>query len=300
MEIDDDGDMLELGVSYNDGGIDGDIIIDDVEMSGDELLLELKQLEQEEIEEKSKKLKNQQRRNETPQVPKNQTVTTHEQCKQRKKSGDEQGIDKKDIIKKEYDKNYGIGVRKHCESNRKKRTNRDESDADNGGDDKEYDNERHSSKRKRSYNNNSKERKSALDGIDRKRLNRYLEVSKTSDPMIVGREIAYRLHENKMQLIGHVVRVLGVNTALDIFEETKELVQKGGLKTDEGDRKRTPGGTFLYIMKNRAYATDQQIKEIFKYEKAKGIQRKKRTKLEQKIASQYLVKNPPKEAEPET
>jgi len=112
--------------------------------------------------------------------------------------------------------------------------------------------------------------------IDFKRLNRSLHISSTCDDMVVGREVAYRLQEEKTRLFGHVVRVLGQRTTSDIFAETKELVNQGGIKTDLGDRKRTPGGTFLYLMKSRGYATAEQVKEIFKEEHASKKKAKKR------------------------
>ena len=103
-------------------------------------------------------------------------------------------------------------------------------------------------------------------GIDRRRLFRHLEVDKKTDPMIVGREIAYRLQEKKMMLIGHVVRVIGFTLAIEVFSETKKICKSGGLKVDNGERRRSPGGTFLYILKSRGYASNTQIKEIFKSE----------------------------------
>merc|ERR1712126_55597 len=112
--------------------------------------------------------------------------------------------------------------------------------------------------------------------IDFRRLNKSLHVNSSTDDMIVGREVAYRLHEEKTRLFGHVVRVLGKRTTSDIFAETKEIVNKGGLKTDKGDRMRTPGGTFLYLMKSRGYATPEQVKEIFAEDNAGKKKAKKR------------------------
>ena len=63
----------------------------------------------------------------------------------------------------------------------------------------------------------------------------------------------------------------------------------GGLKTDNGERKRTPGGTFLYLMKNRGYVTKEQLKEIYKdeAERAKKFKREKRKKANKKSMENF-------------
>lgn len=116
--------------------------------------------------------------------------------------------------------------------------------------------------------------------VDFRKLRKPLHVSHDSDPFVVGRELAYRLSEVKLRTFGHVVRVLGSDIAMEIFDETKRLVERGGLITDDGQRKRTPGGTFLYLMRARGYADAAQIKDIFKEdnEKAKKDKKKKNNK----------------------
>ena len=97
--------------------------------------------------------------------------------------------------------------------------------------------------------------------------------------MIVGREIAYRLHEPKVALFGNVVQVIGLRNTSDVFAETKRIVNKGGLKTDKGDRMRSPGGTFLYLMRSREYATKEGGKEIFKDENETKIRKRRRQEV---------------------
>ena len=123
--------------------------------------------------------------------------------------------------------------------------------------------------------------------FDSRRLSKGLHVTSSMDPFIVGREIAYRLSEKKMRLFGHIVRVLGTNTAMEIFEETKKLVKAGGLLTEGQERKRSPGGTFIYLLKARGYADKSQIKEIFKEDNANvkcKNKKRNRDKREQKMA----------------
>lgn len=126
--------------------------------------------------------------------------------------------------------------------------------------------------------------------IDYKRLNRHLDVTKKTDPRIAGREIAYRLQEPKIELMRQVVRVLGVELCMEIFEETKNIVNSGGLKTDAGDRRRSPGGTFLYVLKNRGYATNRQVKEIFKVEDEKKKLSRKKEARKKRVKSKHALK----------
>jgi len=147
-------------------------------------------------------------------------------------------------------------------NNRKSKNNRRRHDSQEGPSQTNHSNNRYS-------NNNS-------DQIDFKRLHKKLYVDNSMSKDIVGRELAYRLGEMKMKLIQEVVRVLGIDLSVEIFEETKKVIKRGGLKTESGS-KRSAGGVFLYLMKNR-YASKQQYKEIYKEEekvKKKRLQRKK-------------------------
>ena len=114
----------------------------------------------------------------------------------------------------------------------------------------------------------SKQNRSVNKEVNFKKLFKPLHLDKGSLFSIAGRELAHRLEENKAGLLGHVFRVLGAPLTMEIFEETKKIMKRGGLKTDSGDRRRSPGGTFLYLMKSRGYATKSQLKEIFKEEEA--------------------------------
>lgn len=264
MEIDEDDDVI-LDLCTNE------VSINDVDMSDDELFLELKQIEKE-VEEENHKL----HVNRTS-VHAQRRQDNHGKIHVKK----EEPEDTEDNFKIRNNDKCTNGNKQSIQNN--KRTYRDDIDHHTHKDD-------HRDRKHSKYDRRRKTK--SADGIDRSRLNRHLEVTKSMDPMVVGREIAYRLHETKLQLIGHVVRVLGVNTALEIFEETKDIFRHGGLKTDVGDRKRTPGGIYLYVLKNRAYASEPQIKEIFKHEKTREMKRKKRKKREAKVVSKYLT-NPP-------
>lgn len=126
--------------------------------------------------------------------------------------------------------------------------------------------------------------------VDFRRLRKPLHVSHDSDPFVVGRELAYRLSEVKLRTFGHIVRVLGSDIAMEIFDETKRLVERGGLVTDDGQRKRTPGGTFLYLMRSRGYAEAAQIKDIFKEDNEKSkIDKKNKNKKKRSVDLGVIV-----------
>jgi len=114
------------------------------------------------------------------------------------------------------------------------------------------------------------------DGIHEK-LNKPLHVH-TVDPFVIGRELAYRLSEKKSNTLGHVARVLGIAVAIKIFEETKQVLVNGGLLTEDGKRQRTPGGTFLYLLKQGGYADAEQTKEIFREDRELKVARQKADK----------------------
>jgi len=276
MEIED---ILEIGI-----GID-----DDIEMSDDELKKELQLLDKEE-EEKTLQQKTYKNGISTSRCD------THNN-KDNEKSNtnfNEDECNKKDMNKNKDKKDYKD--RKHDEKdNDKDYRERKHDEKDN---DKDY--------RERKHGNNDEDalvpesdfakRTHVVQQVDMfkqnmidfRRLDKYLDVSKHTDSIVVAREITYRLQEPKINLFRSMVRVLGVKLCLEIFEETKKIVHKGGLKTDDGKRKRSPGGTFIYLMKSRGYASDSQIKEIFSSEtekkkemkKAKNRRRNERKRLE--------------------
>merc|ERR1711962_556492 len=223
-------------------------IVDDIQMSDDELEKELKQLENEKDEEKPAIVAEVK----TTGAHTSDTANGHSEKKSDEVKTDNPDTNVKsrceiyDQVDEPYDESYHY--------------NRDRRHNNNKG--------RYGQQRRGHFGDDSE--------IDFNRLNRSLHISSTTDDVIVGREVAYRLHEEKTRLFGHVVRVLGKRTTSDIFAETKEIVNKGGLKTEKGDRMRTPGGTFLYLMKSRGYATPEQVKEIFQEDNAAKKKAKKR------------------------
>ncbi|CAB4007660.1 Phosphorylated adapter RNA export [Paramuricea clavata] len=124
-----------------------------------------------------------------------------------------------------------------------------------------------------------------------KNLCKRLHVRWYDNPVKVGKEIAERLEEHKFSLIIETVKIIGGKKALDLFNETKQVQLNGGMKTCNGSRRRTSGGVFLTLLKSSNYATDEQIKEIFKDDlsiKKEALKRKKAAYNQRKKARKLL------------
>lgn len=124
-----------------------------------------------------------------------------------------------------------------------------------------------SSNHKRKNSSKSRRRHGNDKSIGGSRLFKPLDASSDLDPRILGREIAYRLGETKVGLIINVVKVLGFNCAMEILRDTKKIENKGGILTADKSRRRSPGGVYIYCLKERGYATKKEIDRIFKDEK---------------------------------
>jgi hypothetical protein len=72
--------------------------------------------------------------------------------------------------------------------------------------------------------------------------------------------IATQLGETEPQPIGTIHRIvkrLGTETALAFLAETQQLEAQGGLMLPDGSRRRTPGGVFFYLVKQRISTKDK-------------------------------------------
>ncbi|XP_039271619.2 phosphorylated adapter RNA export protein-like [Styela clava] len=97
-------------------------------------------------------------------------------------------------------------------------------------------------------------------------LNRRCELADTDPVDKVAEEIAFRLWERKKDLIRSLTETLGVKKAIDFCNKTQDIEKSGGLLTMTGLRRRTPGGTFLYLIRNDPNLDQQQINNIFSVE----------------------------------
>merc|ERR1719247_1356025 len=97
----------------------------------------------------------------------------------------------------------------------------------------------------------------------------------------VAERIATELQEKDRELMESVVEHLGVEQALQVLSETRDVLAKGGMLVPDGSRKRTPGGTFLTLVQERV--TPEERKSIWACQTAR---RKKRAdqKTRNKVA----------------
>ncbi|KAH8277781.1 hypothetical protein KR018_006817 [Drosophila ironensis] len=104
------------------------------------------------------------------------------------------------------------------------------------------------------------------------------------DPSDVATEMASKLYEEKDELLGkqsklqsavhpslpmlflHIVRVvevLGMDLPLHLYKETQRIEADGGMMIRNGQRRRTPGGVFLFLLKHHNSISQEQQKSIF-------------------------------------
>lgn len=126
-----------------------------------------------------------------------------------------------------------------------------------------------------------------------------LSVTESSTALEVAQDITVKLHEEKMDLILRVVDILGKEIAIQLFRETQEAENDGGIlvavstpfgchlnKTwnfialiydrQDGSRRRTPGGVFLFLLRNHDVIPMEKIREVFS-EEAKAKEKQKKT-----------------------
>ena len=66
---------------------------------------------------------------------------------------------------------------------------------------------------------------------------------------LLGEELANRLSEPKTDLMIGVVDVVGTEVALDLFQKTRHIESSGGMMIKNNDRRRTPGGVYLHLLR---------------------------------------------------
>lgn len=85
-------------------------------------------------------------------------------------------------------------------------------------------------------------------------------------------EMATKLYEEKDELLVRVVDVIGPEMAVEIFKETQRIERDGGMMILNGKRRRTPGGVFLFLLKNHDRISPDEHKLIF-YDERKAAAR---------------------------
>ncbi len=64
--------------------------------------------------------------------------------------------------------------------------------------------------------------------------------------------MANKLSEPKTGLIVGVVELVGREVALSLYDRTKRAEGEGGVMIKNGERRRTPGGVFLQMLRDEA------------------------------------------------
>lgn len=72
-----------------------------------------------------------------------------------------------------------------------------------------------------------------------------------------------------------VVNILGRDLSIKLFKETQKIESDGGMLIVNGMRRRTPGGVFLFLLKNCDDISKKQKKDIFLEETRKTVRGRK-------------------------
>jgi hypothetical protein len=80
------------------------------------------------------------------------------------------------------------------------------------------------------------------------------------DPTVAveAQRIAAQLEEPLLWLVENVIKVLGQERASDLLQQTLEIEAAGGILTAQGDRRRTPGGVYLKLLKEQTTPEEQE------------------------------------------
>lgn len=130
-----------------------------------------------------------------------------------------------------------------------------------------------SRKRKMDQRDSQKERKPKKELPMPSRV-KDLIVTTESSPLEVAKDIALKLYEEKTDLIQRAVEIVGIEASIQLFKQTQEAENDGGILVANGSRRRTPGGVFFYLLRNHEEIPMEKIKEVFaEEEKARNIHR---------------------------
>jgi hypothetical protein len=80
---------------------------------------------------------------------------------------------------------------------------------------------------------------------------------------LTGEQLAAVLQEPKVALLRQVLRTLGQDRTAAILTATLQCEAAGGMRTKDGSRRRTPGGVFFQLVKERVTAHERR--RLFPY-----------------------------------
>lgn len=146
----------------------------------------------------------------------------------------------------------------------------------NYSDEDYYQSSKRSRQERRSVKDRLGSRKSSSssgDNAPRHILN--LDVQEGASDEVVARDIANKLYEEKDDLLLRVVQVLGQKEAIEFFKETQHIERDGGMMIMNGQRRRTPGGVFLFLIKTDMKISEDDKKSIFREDTRKATNERK-------------------------
>jgi hypothetical protein len=91
------------------------------------------------------------------------------------------------------------------------------------------------------------------------------------------RRLAQALGERYPKPVGHIrriIEIMGVDFANELLRETQAVEAVGGLFLEREQRRRTIGGVFFYLVRERL--TDEQCRQIFPKEKQRSASKRQR------------------------
>jgi hypothetical protein len=100
----------------------------------------------------------------------------------------------------------------------------------------------------------------------------------TQAPQAVAAAIAAQLDESASYVIGQIQRIvdhLGAEAAYGFLDKTKQCLADGSVLTHDGQRKRSPGGTFFFLVRG---VTAEQHQAIWPQHQLPGHLRPRKTK----------------------
>lgn len=103
-----------------------------------------------------------------------------------------------------------------------------------------------------------------------------------SDLENVAKDIANKLCEEKEDLVVKIINAIGIEKAVGTFKRVQEIEAEGGMMIFNQSRRRTPGGIYIFLVKNDHTLTKEQFDAIFGDDRLKTKQflkeqRKKKT-----------------------
>lgn len=110
-------------------------------------------------------------------------------------------------------------------------------------------------------------------------------------------ELLSTLNEKNVDLFVRIVACVGVKVCRDILQETQKVQRRGGLLTETG-RRRTPGGVFICLLRERIPKADVDFiwEDQKKSQTAFKRDRKTMSRLDQLVKERLTMNDAPSEA----